>query len=216
MCCFSKNDEVADLGTGTGTIAYSICSKVNKVIGIDNSPDMLKGAVESDGIKNIQFVCADIRKMPFLDASFDKVTARMVFHHVLKGLDTAFEEVRRILKPKGIFCFSEGIPPDKCVDRFYREIFKLKEKRRTFYPENIKNMFQKHGFKKIKTRIFTMKQCSVRNWLNNAGNLSEETKNKIYQMHLDLHDKGKKAYKMKISGKDCFIDMKFVIVTGIK
>jgi hypothetical protein len=61
-----------------------------------------------------------------------------------------------------------------------------------------------------------MRNCSIRNWLNNDTSISNEAKKGIYQMHLDLHEDGKKAYNMHITSTDCFIDMKFIIISGRK
>ena len=38
----------------------------------------------------------------------------------------------------------------------------------------------------------------------------------IKQMHLDLHEAGKRAYNMDVTSDDIFIDMKFVIVAAVK
>lgn len=35
-------------------------------------------------------------------------------------------------------------------------------------------------------------------------------------MHINLDEKGKKVYNMKITPNDCYIDMKSVISRGIK
>lgn len=216
MCELNKNDEVLDLGTGTGTIAFSLYDKVKKVVGVDYAEDMLEEARKHNNKPTLQFICADVRKMPLLDNSFTRATARMVFHYLVKGLDEAVREVRRVLKPGGLFVLSEGVPPDRCVEKFYKDIFKLKEKRVTFFPEDLKEILVQGKFKNIKMSEFVMKHCSIKNWLDNAGNLSEEAKKKIYRMHLNLHEKGKKAYNMKITSADCFIDMKFIIASGRK
>lgn len=216
MCRPKKKDTVLDLGTGTGTIAYVISSKVKNVVGVDISMAMLGEAQKYNHTNNVQFMRSDIRSLSFLDESFSLVTARMVFHHLLIGLNRAVKETFRVLKPGGLFCLSEGVPPDRCVEDFYKAVFKLKEKRRTFFPEDLKNLLIKGGFGQIQMKEYIMKHCSIRNWLDNAGNLSDEAKRKIYQMHINLHDEGRKAYNMKITQNDCFIDMKFIIVNGIK
>lgn len=220
MCETKKEDKVLDLGTGTGTIAFAISPLVKKVIGVDYSDDMLQKAKKHNNRKNIQFVNADIRNMPFPANSFDKVTARMVFHHLLGGTNRAISEIKRILKPGGLFCLSEGVPPDRCVADFYKEVFRLKEKRIIFFPQDLKKIFITGGFQDIKMKQFIMKHCSIRNWLENSLVLTLSVKEKIYQMHLNLHTKGKKAYNMEIAKDDCYddcyIDMKFIIISGRK
>lgn len=216
MCEVINQDLLLDLGTGTGTIAYAISPKVKSVVGVDYSENMLREARRHNHGQNVQLINADIRKMPFADGSFTKCTARMVFHHLLWGLNKAMNELKRVLKKGGLFCLSEGVPPDRCVEDFYKAVFTLKEKRRIFFPEDLEKLMIKGGFKKIKKKEFIMKHCGIKNWLENAGNLSYEVKKKIYNMHIELHDQGKKVYNMKITPNDCFIDMKFMIVSGRK
>lgn len=214
MCRVTKQDNVLDLGTGTGTIAYTLAPYVRITVGIDKSIEMLHETQKHNRVPNTYFLRGDVRYLPFLDNSFEIVTSRMVFHHLLTGLNRAVAETYRVLKPGGVFCLSEGVPPCKCVDSFYKAVFLLKEKRRTFYPEDLQYLFKKEGFKDIKVKEFIMRECSIKNWLNNAGNLTEEIKKQIYDMHINLHREGKNAYNMKITPDDCFVDMKFIIISG--
>lgn len=216
MCETNSNMTALDLGTGTGTIACALSPIVKNIIGIDISMPMLLKAQKHNHTGNIEYMIADIRNLPFLDNSFNIITARMVFHHLITGINKAFTETYRVLKPGGLFCLSEGVPPCRCVDSFYKTIFALKEKRRTFYPDELKELFIKWNFKDIKVKEHIMKHCSIKNWLQNSGQLSLETRNKIYNMHINLHKEGKKVYNMKVTSDDCLIDMKFIIVSGRK
>lgn len=145
-CEPDKEDTVLDLGTGTGTIAYAIAPKVKNVVGIDISGAMLNEAQKHNHTDNVEYMKGDVRGLPFLDNSFTLVTARMIFHYLLAGLNRAVKESYRVLKPGGSFCLSEGVPPDKCVKDFYREIFELKEKRLTFFPEDLEKLHKNGGF----------------------------------------------------------------------
>ncbi len=216
MCELSKKDDVLCMGTGPGLPALYLCHKVRSVIGIDSSESMLKIARKNKLCNNTEFILGDIRQSPFQNGSFSRIVARMVFHHLTWGLNRAFGEAKRLLKPNGLICISEGIPPDRCVEEFYKKVFSLKEKRRTFFPQDLRNLLLKAGFNNLKEEIYIMRHCSIRNWVDNAGNLSTEAKEKIYQMHINLHDEGKKAYNMHITPDDCFIDMKFIILSGRK
>lgn len=211
---FSEKDSVLDVGTGTGIIAHTISPFVKSVVGVDISLDMLKQAA-NPAFKNIQWKQMDAHKLKFKDNSFDKLTARMVFHHITEQAEKAIKECNRVLKKGGFMIFSEGVPPTKHVVPFYTEMFKLKEKRVTFMESNLIALMKRGGFKKIKTKIFWLRQASIKNWLQNSG-IPQEAQDKIFQMHLDLDAQGKKDYNMSIKNGDCFIDMKFVILTGQK
>ncbi|MBN1405548.1 MAG: class I SAM-dependent methyltransferase [Candidatus Omnitrophica bacterium] len=211
---FKNKDTVIDIGTGTGIIAHTICPHVSKVIGIDISSDMLAQA-ENNKVANEEFLLMDAKDLKYKTGAFSKVTARMVFHHILKDTKEAMKECRRVLKKGGLMVFSEGVPPTEHVKDFYINMFKLKEERLTFMENDMASLMKKGGFKKIHKHIHWNRRSSIKNWLDNSG-LPQHTKDKIYAMHINLDDEGKKDYNMVITDKDCLIDMKFVILTGEK
>jgi ubiquinone/menaquinone biosynthesis C-methylase UbiE len=209
---FKKNHLVLDVGTGTGIVLHAIAPKVHEVIGLDISQAMLE---HSNWQNNKYFVKRDIREPFFHESVFDRVVARMAFHHIIENTQKAVDECYRILKPGGKFILSEGIPPNKQVKKDYIEIFKLKEERITFMPEDLKEMMEKAGFKNILTSTYVMPRMSINNWLEKSG-LPSQKQDKIFEMHICASDYFKKAYNMKIIRGDCLIDIKYVILVGEK
>lgn len=70
-----------------------------KVIGYDSSPGMLEIAKKNVDItlpNNIAFKEGCMTSLPFEDKFFDLATSRMVFHHILNGLDKVVNECHRI------------------------------------------------------------------------------------------------------------------------
>ncbi len=209
---FSKNDLVLDVGTGTGVIAHALAPLVREVIGLDISQDMLE---HSNWQGNKYFIKRDVRNPIFCDCVFDKVTARMVFHHITEKTQAAMDECYRVLKNGGRMVLSEGVPPAPEIKKEYKAIFKLKEDRLTFLEEDLVELMRKSGFKKIKVFIHIMRNFSVKDWLEN-GCLPKEKQNKIFEMHVTASDIFKKAYNMKILNGDCLIDVKNLILVGEK
>jgi ubiquinone/menaquinone biosynthesis C-methylase UbiE len=209
---FNKNDLVLDVGTGTGVIAHALSPLVREIIGLDISQDMLE---HSNWQGNKYFIKRDIRDPIFCDNVFDKVTARMVFHHIIEGTKNAMDECYRVLKKGGKMVLSEGIPPIPEVKKDYEEIFSLKEKRLTFLEVDLVNLMKNSGFKDIKVVTHIMRNFSVKNWLEN-GCLPKDKQDKIFEMHVTGSDVFRKAYNMKIVDGDCFIDVKNVILVGKK
>lgn len=209
---FSKNNLVLDVGTGTGIIADAIAPNVMDVIGIDISRDMLK---YGQWDKNKYFVRLDIRDKFFHNNVFDKVVARMVFHHILKDTQAAMNNCYNTLKHGGRFIIIEGVPPhDKLKDEF-SHIFALKEKRNVFLKNDLIDIMKKSGFKNIKEKIFIMKNFSVKNWLENSG-LSKYKQQKIFNLHINSSILFKKEYNLKIVNNDCLIDVKDIMLMGEK
>ena len=211
---FHEDDTVLDVGTGTGIIAHTVAPFVKKVVGIDISEEMLKLA-KNALFKNIDWKRMDTHALTFPAAFFDKLTARMVFHHVTDKTQAAMDECFRVLKAGGRMIFSEGVPPTRHVVPFYTEMFKLKEERLTFMEEDLECLMKKAGFRKIRKTIVWNRRSSIKNWLENSG-IPQKNQDLIFQMHLELDAQGKRDYHMAVENGDCFIDMKFVILTGEK
>ncbi|MCG2715855.1 MAG: class I SAM-dependent methyltransferase [Candidatus Marinimicrobia bacterium] len=209
---FDPDDSVLDVGTGTGIIAESIAPIVKEVIGLDISQDMLE---QSNWKDNKYFIKRDIREPFFHKNIFDKVTTRMVFHHIIEGIQDAMAECYRVLKYGGRMILSEGIPPIPEVKEDYENIFRLKEDRITFLEDDLIELMINSGFKNISKKIHIMKNFSVRDWLTNSG-LAQNNQNKIFEMHVTGSDIFKKAYNMKIVNGDYLIDVKNLILVGEK
>ena len=209
---FRKTDLVLDIGTGTGVVAHAIAPLVDQVIGLDKSQEMLE---HSNWSGNMYFIKRDVLNPVFDKEVFDKVTARLVFHHILDGTQKAMDECYRVLKREGVMILSEGIPPCLKVRQDYIDIFKLKEDRLTFMEEDLISLMELSGFRNIKLNILWLRQMSVRNWLKNSG-LSQPTQDKIYNLHKYAKDYFKRAYNMAETEGDCLIDMKMAVLRGVK
>lgn len=211
---FSAEDVVLDIGSGTGIIAHTVAPHTKEVVGIDISDDMLSHAFDHR-TRNEKFLNMDARKLDFPDKYFSKVTARMVFHHILNNTQKAADECYRVLKKGGKMVLSEGVPPSEAVIPFYVKMFKLKEERLTFMEGDLVGLMKGSGFKNIQTKIYHSRRSSIKNWLENSG-LPKKTQNQIMRMHMDMDEQCKCAYNFVKQGDDCLIDMKFAIVVGEK
>ncbi len=208
-----RTDLVLDVGTGTGAIARAIKPHVKHVIGMDFSRSMLeKGKWE--GISLIKWNIADSL---FHNHVFNKLVARMVFHHIMDNLDRAFLRCFDLLKKRGALLVAEGIPPtdDQSVIDWYSHMFSFKEERRTFTVKELEFYFRKNGFKRVKTHIHITKNFSINNWLDNSG-LKASLRDKIMDLHLKMDDQLKQAYKMKVVKGEILVDTKNAIVIGEK
>lgn len=100
---------VLDLGCGTGrgSVALKRAYPDSTVVALDFAPGMLREAVRhaSDEITPIELVCADALRLPFPDDSADLVFSNLMLQWC-EPLQVAFTEVRRVLKPGGLFMFS--------------------------------------------------------------------------------------------------------------
>lgn len=97
-------EQILDLGCGPGGLIPYLLNKSKLVVGLDNSPKMIEQAQITYG-KNpsVKLINAPLEDIPLADHSCDAVVASMVLHHISHP-PTVLEEVRRVLKPGGIFC----------------------------------------------------------------------------------------------------------------
>jgi SAM-dependent methyltransferase len=87
-----------DLGTGGGLVTRAAAGVFERRVGLDLSQRLL---ADSRGAFDLA-VAGEVDRLPFADASFDAATCMAVLHH-LHGFEGLVAEVRRVLRPGGIF-----------------------------------------------------------------------------------------------------------------
>ncbi len=100
---------VLDLGSGAGQLSSALVDAGAVVTGIDVSPAMIEIARARLG-DSATFHLGDLGDpLPFVDDSFDVVVASLVMHYI-EDWTPVFEEVRRVLTPRGALTFSTHHP----------------------------------------------------------------------------------------------------------
>lgn len=94
-----------EMGCGAGPNLLWLAEKGVKVSGVDISPTALALARKTlRGRRVGKLVEASVAATPFPDASFDGIIESCVFQHLDKETrEASFAEVRRLLKPGGVF-----------------------------------------------------------------------------------------------------------------
>jgi len=106
-----------DMCTGTGETAIYLKKNApagTKIHAADFSPAMLAEARKKTEAKNINFVSADIKALPFSDNSFDLITISFATRNInlnKEALIKSFSELNRVLKPGGLFVNLETSQP---------------------------------------------------------------------------------------------------------
>ena len=99
---------VVDLGAGTGRITGELKRRYRRanVVAFDIAPGMLREARRHMKLfRRFERVCGDVRRLPFADASIDVAVSNLMLQWC-DDLDAALREVRRVLKPDGLFAFT--------------------------------------------------------------------------------------------------------------
>ncbi|HEX4796870.1 MAG TPA: metalloregulator ArsR/SmtB family transcription factor [Humisphaera sp.] len=104
---------IADLGCGTGKIAAELAGCVKQVIGVDNSPAMLKAAKRRIGdLTNVDLRRGDLEAIPIEDGACDAALLLLALTYVSEPLPV-IRETARILKPGGRAVIVDLLPHDR-------------------------------------------------------------------------------------------------------
>ena len=94
----NKNDFVLDTGCGTGFLFPYIADKVQFLIGIDISQNLLKKAKNhKKRYPNTNILLADVDHLPFQDQTFHTIFAITILQNIPKP-STALQEIVRVSK----------------------------------------------------------------------------------------------------------------------
>jgi malonyl-CoA O-methyltransferase len=103
-----KPSVVLDLGAGTGRMTAELKRRYRRalVVALDLAPGMLREARRHQQLfRRFERVCGDAMRLPIADASVDVVVSSLMLQWC-DPPDSAFAEIRRVLKPDGFFAFS--------------------------------------------------------------------------------------------------------------
>ena len=137
---------ILDLCTGTGDIVKLLRQRFSDahITGADFSPEMLKIARRKH--RGINFVQADCLKLPFENESFDLITMSFGLRNTT-DYNRAMAEIKRVLKPNGIFVHLDFGKEAKLVDEIFHKVVKfiaeVQEEDSYVYLLESKNNFQK-------------------------------------------------------------------------
>ena len=115
-----------DVGCGSGalTIAAAKRNPEASFVGADRwgreyasfSQKLCEDNARAEGVKNVHFLRADARELPFPDESFDLVTSNYVYHNIPGDRQALLRESLRVLKKGGRFVIHDIFYPSAYGD----------------------------------------------------------------------------------------------------
>jgi len=102
-CCAGKI--VLDVASGMGYGAYLLAEAARQVTGIDCDQATIEYAHRYYKRSNLTYLIGDAMALPFPKASYETVVSFETLEH-LSDIPLFFSEVRRVLKPNGIYVVS--------------------------------------------------------------------------------------------------------------
>jgi ubiquinone/menaquinone biosynthesis C-methylase UbiE len=118
MLAPSSGEKILDIGAGKGQVADRVmqASRGAEVYAVE--PNEKRVASMKLKFPSIKSSVAKAENLPFSDSYFDKAYTTMALHH-FADVDSALEEVARVLKPGGSFVILE-VEPDSGLGRIFR------------------------------------------------------------------------------------------------
>lgn len=138
---------VVDLGTGTGVLLEGLGKNVDRVIGIDASPEMLEVAAARAGearLTNSELRLGTLEHLPLSDGEAEAMVANLVLHHV-PDLPAVFREVHRGLAPGGHLIIAAL--EELAREEFWKELGAWWP---GFRPEELRQWLEAAGFDSIR------------------------------------------------------------------
>ena len=124
-----KNWHALDVATGGGHVAYTFAPHLERMWATDITQEMLhmvKAEAAKRGLANIRTAYAKAEALPFEDESFDLVTCRIAPHH-FDSIPEFLAEVRRVLKPGGLFALVDNVVPPGSVGDYVNAFERLRD-----------------------------------------------------------------------------------------
>lgn len=177
---FNKDVAVLDLGAGSGNFEMLYASKVKSITAVDyhrEALEFLATKLSEKNIKNVDFIHSDIRKLSTAKKlkTYDTIIMVDVIEHIHKDeADALIKLFQKLLNPGGQVCIvtpnyhSLWVYIEKLLDKLtIVPHFEGQQHLAQYYPQNLRQVFEKHGFTTVHTKTFnTISFLSPVRWLS--------------------------------------------------
>lgn len=143
---------ILDIGCGTGTLTIMVkrAQPAAVVAGLDGDEAVLaiaRNKAAREAVGPIHWQLGVAYDLPYPDESFDLVLASMMLHHLTREDKRAtFREVRRVLRPGGIFWMVDFGRPHDALMRLVSGFTAHFEQTRDHFRGHLPGLLQEAGF----------------------------------------------------------------------
>jgi DNA gyrase subunit B len=196
---------------GTGMVGRAFQKAGWSVCGIDLTRGM---AIEAN--RYFPCICSPAENIPFLDESFDVVLLRQAYFLIPDG-QRVLEEVRRVLRPDGVFVFSQTVPYGKEDEAWLEKIHRTKQSElRHFYTEgSLASELHSALFRVDDVRRLSVRE-NISRWMASAPELSEQKRAEVCGMIANAPEAYRALHRVELAGGEIFEDWNWVIFRALK
>jgi ubiquinone/menaquinone biosynthesis C-methylase UbiE/predicted transcriptional regulator len=139
---------IGDLGCGTGHVAEALAPFVERVVGVDGSPEMLAAArARLAGATNVELHSGTVEALPLESKRLDAAVLFLVLHY-LTDPELALKEVARVVRAGGRVLIVDMTPHDR---EEYRH--RMGHVWMGFGEPRITEWLRSAGFEKVRYRV---------------------------------------------------------------
>jgi SAM-dependent methyltransferase len=111
---YCRDGIVLDAGCGVGYGTAHLARVAQRVVGVDVFEDAIEYARRRYADANVEFVVADVQRLPFDDEAFDTACSFEIVEHV-EDAERFVAELARVLRPGGTLVLSTPLADDPGV-----------------------------------------------------------------------------------------------------
>lgn len=147
-----NNKTILIIGSGSEEIAAFFAKEAEEskiYLIVDDNDSLLNSRIKLSEYKHVSVRMMDYQNTDFKDAFFDLVYSQCSISSIYRN--KIVKEIKRILKPEGIFCAGEIVSLTKEIPQFIKDVWDRSELAPLFIEE-LESYYLNYGFKIIKDK----------------------------------------------------------------
>jgi ubiquinone/menaquinone biosynthesis C-methylase UbiE len=202
---------VLELCCGTGMVGRNFAAAGWHVCGIDLTLGMAEEAN-----RFFPCICSPAEQVPFLDGAFDVVVLRQAYFLLDDG-QKVLKQAHRVLKPGGVFVFSQTVPFSEDDTPWLEHMHRTKQAQlREFFTEDgLKHQLEQEFFRVQEVRHLTVRE-NITRWLDAAPELSTEKRAEVSGLIANAPEPYRSIHKVEVVDGQVLEDWNWTIFSAVK
>jgi ubiquinone/menaquinone biosynthesis C-methylase UbiE len=202
---------VLELCCGTGMVGRNFAAAGWHICGID-----LTRAMAEEANRFYPCICSPAEQVPFLDNAFDVVVLRQAYFLLADG-QKVLAEAHRVLKPGGVFVFSQTVPFSAEDSPWLEHIHRTKQAqfREFFTEESLRAQLEQEFFRVNNVRRLSVQE-NITRWLDEAPELSAEKRAEVSGLIANAPEPYRSIHKVEVVDGQVLEDWNWVIFSAEK